>query len=57
MARYQVAEYIYQLPDVYTVKLLTMATAALSKLGTDRTPMEEEAMIHGLKMLDLLQKD
>lgn len=54
--RYDVAEYVYTLPDVYTAKILSMAISALNALD-DRTPMEEESLRHALKMEMLLTKE
>lgn len=56
MARYHVAEYVYSLPDLYTAKILASAIFSLHQLP-DRTPMEEEALRHALKMQDLLAKE
>lgn len=56
MSRYNAAEYIYTLPDVYTAKILSTAISSLNKLD-DRTPLEEEALRHALKLERELQKE
>lgn len=54
--RYHVAEYVYSLPDVYIAKMLSIAASGLNALD-DRTPMEEETLMHVLRMERLLQQE
>ena len=57
MSRYHMAEAVYAAQDILLAKILSQAVSALQRLGTDRTPMEEEAMILALRLEDQLRKE
>lgn len=56
MARYDVAEAIYSMPDLYIAKMLSVAASSLNALD-DRTTMEDETLKQVLRLERLLSKE